>query len=150
MNSKFFLVLLFLVIGVAAFGLIAEKSSQSLSAVSANTQFDQPTEIDQTQEKAMGNVTVTISPVTMLAGEAASFDVALDTHSVELSYDFATIASLTDDAGNSYAVSEWTGNSGGHHVSGQLLFPAISSEATELTLMLKEVDTVTEEFVWKL
>lgn len=50
------------------------------------------------------------------------FQVALNTHSVELSYDLTEIAVLQDDQGNEYTPVACDGGQGGHHVNGILKF----------------------------
>lgn len=85
-----------------------------------------------TQENAAG-----LSPRTVTAGEVevrivpvriddsgAIFRVSLDTHSGELALDLAG-ASQLEVNGSSWSGATWTGDApGGHHVLGELSFPA--------------------------
>ena len=78
------------------------------------------------------------------------FTVALNTHSVDLNYDYQAIASLSNDAGEKVQATKWDGpTSGGHHVSGTLSFPALKRGQT-LTLTLRGIANVPERiFTWK-
>jgi hypothetical protein len=69
------------------------------------------------------SVKVEVTPLNLTAGgETLDFRVVLETHSVELNYDLAKIAVLSDDRGNTYRPSNWQGPAGGHHVEGVLRF----------------------------
>ena len=69
-----------------------------------------------------GEVTVTITPL-QLDGDGAAFDVAFDTHSVELDLDVAANAELVVDA-TPWSDATWDGaGGGGHHREGILRFP---------------------------
>ncbi|MDP2685341.1 MAG: hypothetical protein Q8P20_10005, partial [bacterium] len=78
------------------------------------------------------------------------FELVMDNHSIDLSYDYTKIAVLTDNNGNPIYPSSWTGNSSGHHVEGKLIFPSFSKNPKELTLTLNEIDNKSETFSWKL
>ncbi len=72
-----------------------------------------------------GSVKVTATPLSLTDKSATSltFEVVLETHSVELTYDLATLAVLRDNLGNEYQPTTWTPDqSSGHHVKGLLSF----------------------------
>lgn len=104
-----------------------------------------------------GAVTVAITPVD-LGQEATSlaFEVVMDTHSVDLGMDLATLAMLTTDNGRTVTATLWDAVPGGHHVSGLLTFPAVVEKtavlegATELTLTITDVDAPSRTFTWSL
>ncbi len=74
----------------------------------------------QAQEISAGEVEVRIEPV-RIDDAGAVFNVALDTHSEDLSADL-TLATLTVD-GSAWAVDAWSGDGpGGHHREGELSF----------------------------
>ncbi len=105
----------------------------------------------QPQEKSESNVTVTVAPITLKQGFPASFDVAFETHSVELDFDVETIASLSDTKGTIYKPT-WQGSPpGGHHRSGTLIFTPDIPKQTELTLTLRDIAEVpTRVFQWNM
>ena len=106
---------------------------------------------------SQGAVEVVVTPLDLGSQpEKLSFDVALNTHSVDLSMDLAALATLTTDTGLTVQASAWDAPRGGHHVSGTLSFPssvdgkAILDGATKLTLTLKDVDAPERTFAWDL
>ena len=80
----------------------------------------------------------------------------MNTHSVDLSMDLATLASLTTDDGRSVQATLWDAQLGGHHVSGILSFPAsldgkkLLDGATKLALTITDVDAPGQIFTWEL
>ncbi|MBI5620143.1 hypothetical protein HY950_04230 [Candidatus Gottesmanbacteria bacterium] len=102
------------------------------------------------QQSEGGNVTVTVTPVTLKVGFPASFDVAFETHSVDLDFDVEAIAGLTDINGTTYKPT-WQGSPpGGHHRSGTLIFTPDIPQQVTLTLTLRDIAGVPERtFVWK-
>ncbi|MFO7684097.1 MAG: hypothetical protein R6X34_29035 [Chloroflexota bacterium] len=104
-----------------------------------------------------GEVTVSVTPLNLDAEDGTLiFDVAMDTHSVDLTMDLYELAILTTDNGRSVTPVGWDAAPGGHHVSGQLFFLAVLEgtsvleNATSLTLTIREVDVPTRTFTWAL
>jgi hypothetical protein len=79
------------------------------------------------------------------------FDIALNTHSVDLAYDLTQIATLSNDAGEKVNPTKWDGPAGGgHHREGTLSFPQIKNRGQALTLVLRGIADVPERtFTWK-
>lgn len=104
-----------------------------------------------------GAVAVSITPLN-IGQDAATldFEVALNTHSVDLGMDLSKLASLTTDKGAAVAAATWNAPSGGHHVSGMLSFPAavdgaaLLDGATRITLTLQNLDAPSRTFTWNL
>lgn len=112
---------------------------------------------DLTRVDQQGAVIVEVTPLDLeQPGENLEFDVVLETHSVDLSMDLATLATLTTDTGLSVQAALWDAPRGGHHVSGKLIFPAtkdgrpILEGASTLTLTLLNVDAPARVFKWEL
>lgn len=88
--------------------------------------------------------------------ESLEFNIVLTTHSIDLSMDLATTATLTTDTGVSVKSTLWDAPRGGHHVEGKLIFPAtqdrksILEGAGKLTLTIINVDALTRTFEWEL
>jgi hypothetical protein len=88
--------------------------------------------------------------------DTLQFDVAMNTHSVDLSMDLAVLSTLSTDTGATVPASKWDAVPGGHHVSGTLIFPSaqggksILDGANKLTLTIVNVDTPARVFEWEL
>ncbi|MBI4786005.1 MAG: hypothetical protein HY782_03040 [Chloroflexi bacterium] len=97
-----------------------------------------------------GSVTVVVKPTALAVGETVAFDVAMDTHSVELSDDMTKIAILRDDAGKEYKATAWDGpGGGGHHREGIIKFAALTSKPHHVELVIKGLAKVPERvFQW--
>lgn len=100
-----------------------------------------------------GNVEIVITPKN-LSSTASSwdFEVEINTHSVELGYDMASISALYDEIGNEYRPISWEGaEPGGHHRSGVLRFNPISPRPKSITLMLRTIGGIAgRRFFWPL
>lgn len=123
-----------------------------VSTESNSTSNDSATLSDQ-----QGAVTVEVTPLNLdSATDTLDFDIVMDTHSVELSMDLATLATLTTDTGISVDATLWDAPLGGHHVEGKLIFPVakdgkpVLEGATKLTLTIIDVDAPTRIFEWDL
>ncbi|HET6444276.1 MAG TPA: hypothetical protein VFI27_06810 [candidate division Zixibacteria bacterium] len=104
-----------------------------------------------------GFVEVAVTPLNLNAPDGTlNFNVGLETHSVDLSMDLATLATLEADNGLGVQAIWWDAPSGGHHISGVLSFPADSDGATLLegasnvTLKIRDVDASERAFTWSL
>ena len=78
------------------------------------------------QKSSAGGVTVVVTPKAITAdAKTWDFNVVLDTHTQDLSDDFAKTTVLIDDRGVEYRPVAWEGAApGGHHRSGVLKFTA--------------------------
>ena len=82
-----------------------------------------------------GEVTVAITP-TRVDSATATFEIAFDTHSVDLDFDVAGGAALTVD-GATWTNATWEGDGpGGHHRSGTLTFTSAGEPAGEATVTI--------------
>lgn len=103
-----------LAIALAAAGLLTACGSSSSTPSSS---------VLPTRKLDVGAVEVAITP-TQLDNIGATFTIALDTHSVDLSLDVAAAATLVVN-GKTWPVQGWSGSSaGGHHREGELRFAA--------------------------
>jgi hypothetical protein len=86
-----------------------------------------------------GEVTVKIEP-TGMTPSGATFDVAFDTHSVDLNLDIAAGARLVVD-GTEWTGAAWDGpGAGGHHREGTLTFDATADPAGTAELTISGLD----------
>ncbi len=80
-----------------------------------------------------GGVRITVTPLNLKApGDTLEFEVALDTHTGDLDFDLAALASLRTDQGREVKALAWDGGRGGHHLRGRLSFPARDSTGLPL------------------
>ncbi len=112
---------------------------------------------DLARTDEQGAVTVEVTPLDLNnAGQTLDFEVAMNTHSVNLGMDLTADATLTTDTGRTVRATAWGGPKGGHHVSGRLSFPAsadgapLLKGAKKLTLTLQNVDAPERTFIWDL
>lgn len=104
----------------------------------------------QAQTKSFGAVDVEVIPEPLLVGQEAVFNVSLNTHSVELDYDYIQIANVTDDQGNSYRALAWDGGRSGHHLKGKLSFEALKEGIESIVLTISGIDNQTRSFAWRI
>lgn len=82
-----------------------------------------------------------------------SFNIAMDTHSVDLDqYDLTQLSVLMDDKGNSYPPFSWDAEPGGHHRTGILTFSQSGSQDKPdiLKLIISNVAEIQERtFTWE-
>ncbi len=145
----------------AASTTIPEPSATPAQPLSAPTDSatagNPPAGQDLARTDGQGAVEVEVTPNNLTnPGETLDFAVGLNTHSVNLNMDLATLATLKTDTELSVNASSWNGESGGHHVSGSLTFPAkvdgksLLEGAKVLTLVIKNVDAPERTFSWNL
>lgn len=150
MNAKIIFIILLLVASIIIFsnsGKFGQESSraESFQAESAIQALTLPSQV-----KTLGAVDVTVEPVIVTVGQELVLKLTLSTHSVELGYDLAQISTLTDTSGNISKPINWTGGSGGHHLSGELIFAPLREDPKELTLTISGIEGQTESFSWQL
>lgn len=112
---------------------------------------------EMTRMDEQGAVIFEVTPLNLgTAADTLDFDVAMNTHSIDLSMDLAVLSTLTTDTGITIPATEWDGAPGGHHVSGTLIFPAMQNGksiiegSSRLTLTIVNVDAPTRVFEWEL
>lgn len=99
-----------------------------------------------------GSVTVKATPLALKRGAPLEFDIAMDTHSVDLADDMLKTVVLRDDTGTEYAPTAWDGpGGGGHHREGKLKFAALTTDTQSVTLIVRNIASVPERvFKWEL
>ena len=132
--------------------LPTQPPSDPASTNSASPEFDSATRMDD-----QGAIIFEVTPLDLnQTAESLEFNIVLTTHSIDLSMDLATTATLTTDTGVSVNSTLWDAPRGGHHVEGKLIFPAaqdgksILDGATKITLTITNVDAPTRIFEWEL
>ncbi|HEY64638.1 MAG TPA: hypothetical protein G4O02_08705 [Caldilineae bacterium] len=100
-----------------------------------------------------GRVVVEVTPLNLDQPESTlHFQVAMNTHWVELDYDLTRLAVLRTNRGDEVAPVRWDGPQGGHHVNGILYFPAIDLEGVRwIEVVIRDVAGIPERvFRWEL
>lgn len=117
-----------------------------------------PATIHETLVDEQGAVSVAVTPLNLeeAGADTLTFEVVMDTHSVDLSMDLANLTTLTMDNGDEIMAVLWDAQAGGHHVSGILSFPApvndttLLTGASQLTMTIHNVDAPERVFTWQL
>lgn len=130
--------------------LSSDSNPASVSPSDSAAQFDSALRTD-----GQGAIIFEVTPLNLNApADTIEFDIVLTTHSIDLSMDLATQATLTTDTGLTVQATLWDAPRGGHHVEGKLIFPAtvdgkpILDGATKLTLTIVNVDAPSRVFEW--
>lgn len=139
-----------LVGGALLFSFVLVKQKQTLQPTKeTNAVSSTPWE---TKEHTGGNVTVAVSPINLSTDTSPAFSVSFETHSVNLDFDVASVATLSDDTGQTYGTPTWSGSPpGGHHRTGTLSFSSpLPRDATTVTLTLSDIaDVPVRTFSWE-
>jgi hypothetical protein len=164
------LLVLFLVVACAPSLAVTEQPTALASPVSnvTSTPTDDPALLptlfanpngngELTRIDEQGEIVFEVTPLNLgTRAGTLEFDVAMNTHSVDLSMDLATLSKLSTDTGISVQASKWDAVPGGHHVEGTLIFPSaqdgtsILEGASKLTLTIVDVDAPSRVFEWEL
>ena len=118
-----------------------------------------PSDAEQslTRIDSQGAVEFAVTPLNLTTpGETLDFDISLNTHSVDLSWDLAAQSVLTTDTGLEVKGLNWPVG-GGHHYEGTLTFPTKTADgkflltgAKKLTLTIQDTGVAWRMFEWEL
>jgi hypothetical protein len=102
-----------------------------------------------TQRNNAGRVEIDVTPLA-LGGDIWEFEVALNTHSVDLGFDLTEVGALRCDQGQEFEATAWDGaGPGGHHRSGVLKFAALDHPTSFVEVVIRDVAKVPERvFRW--
>lgn len=117
-------------------------AAQNVTSLTFDTQSN--------DEKA---VWVEVTPLNLPeGGSTLDFEVAFNTHSVDLGFDPVAISVLRDEAGREYPAIAWEGAApGGHHRSGVLRFQVPDNATGFIEVVIHDVAGVPERvFRWSL
>lgn len=97
-----------------------------------------------------GGLSIEVKPIDFSFDTQAKFEITLDTHQGDLDFDLTKKAVLFDAENNKYLPLEWQGKSGGHHITGILVFPMIK-KTEKIKFIINDIYNVKErEFLWSL
>lgn len=107
------------------------------------------------KEDTQGAISVEVKPIKLDdPGDSLGFNISLNTHSVDLSMDLASLSTLSTNNGLSIDGTFWDATTGGHHLSGVLMFSiteadiSLLEKADELTLTILNLDVPERVFNW--
>lgn len=146
---KYIFITILLVAGIILI-LSRNKSVEAPQKAIKTVNVESENEVYSTQTKSLGAVEVEITPIKLKPGQPVQFSLSLDTHSVDLSYDYTKIISAQDDQGNVYKALNWSGENSGHHLNGVLEFEPLSKEAQSIKLNVSGIDNQDTIFEWEL
>ncbi len=158
MNKKLILIAGVMALALAGCSSIAPSNAPAPQSAQPSAQPSQPSTAKSngakmlTQSNEGGSVTVDVTPIALEGGKPLAFEIAMNTHSVDLGDDLTKIAILRDDAGREFKPVAWDGpDGGGHHRSGTLQFAALSPQPKYIELVIKGLAQVPERiFRWDL
>lgn len=121
-------------------GFVLSGRSNENQGPETNAQKQNP-QAFQTITSDEGGVEVAVTPLNLVADlEEWSFEVSMNTHSVELSEDMVQVSKLTLDSGETINPSSWEGDPpGGHHRGGILKFQPTASWSKSVQLKISGV-----------
>jgi len=122
----------------------------------ASTELSSASSSSATRVDEQGAIVIEITPINLDAStDTLEFNVVMNTHSIDLNMDLATLSTLTTDRGITVQGSLWDAPLGGHHVEGNLIFPSmkdgnsILEGASRLILNIANVDAPSRVFEWE-
>ncbi len=102
-------------------------------------------------EDSRGDVSVEVFPLKLSQNlNSNSFQIDLNTHSVDLAYDYKNIITIEDNLGNIYEAQSWEGGSSGHHLEGIVEFGTLNEEVKMIKMTIKGIDNIDRFFEWEL
>lgn len=152
-NLVIIMVIIIVVIGVFTTikmnpGTGVEQTAEAATQIDSSGLPKDDSSLKQTASMGAVNVDIELRDLD-LSSEETIFSVTFNTHSVDLDFDFTEIISMSDNLGQAYSASAWTGNRGWHHVSGDIIFPKISEEVREVVVTITGIEGLTESFNWQ-
>lgn len=150
-RKQFFITISIVVIVFVGAYFLTRKRGQPLGEYvdRGNRHEVAPSTTYETKTDERGSVTVEVKPIELSPSAAEwLFEVALDTHSVELDDDMAANAFLVDGEGKEYQVIVWDGDPpGGHHRKGILMFQSFS-QIDVVQLKIRGIGGTERIFEW--
>jgi hypothetical protein len=117
----------------------------------------EPTTANLARSDDQGAVEFVVEPLNLNgSGDTLDFSISMNTHSVDVGWDLAALATLETDAGVKVGAAAWPIGSG-HHYGGTLSFPRVVANGDEvlagasvMRLVLRDTDVPERVFTWEL
>jgi len=129
---------------------------QTINASASDSGSTASAPADLARTDSQGSVEFVVTPINLAAlNETLDFDISMNTHSVDLSWNLAAQSVLTTDTGLEVKGLSWPAGSG-HHYEGTLTFPAKTADgkslldgAKRLTLRIRDAGAQERAFEWE-
>lgn len=147
------LIIIFIVLVVGGLFVVVFNRDKTIALPDTSSTIPTPVLDNQTYQSQVlefGAVEVEAVPKNLRVGEEIVFELSLNTHSVELDYEYTSIVSLQDNLGGNYEALDWDGGESGHHVKGRLTFEPLKDGVESVSLELSGIDNQTNNFTWEL
>lgn len=134
----------------------SELSQSPVSKETTITELIPKGKMAQRNESNSVTIEAVLQSKLMVRSKELTFNVTLDTHSVDLDvYDLSNLATLRDSHGRQFKATSWQAPKGGHHRSGTLGFKSdqylLQQDTTYIELLIKDVAKVPERVLrWEL
>ena len=104
------------------------------------------------QQVSEGEISITVKPINISEGEEEwKFNIAMNTHSIELDHDVLQSVKLIDDTGKAYKPVAWEGGEpGGHHREGVLAFKELTPIPKFIKVEILGIGEDKRDFRWEL
>lgn len=138
------------IVFVGAYFLTRKMEQPQGAYIDRGNRHEAPSSVSyETKKDEQASVTVEVKPLELSPSASQwTFEVVLDTHSVELDDDMAASAFLVDDKGKEYAALAWEGDPpGGHHRKGILKFQSFS-QIDVVQLKIRGIGGTERIFEW--
>lgn len=151
MNTKTAVVILVFVLMGGIFLLFRGRFAENILDTGKSREQINTKQSWETKTDDQSAVAITITPIDILSSSPEwKFDVAMNTHSIELKSPMISIV-LVDDKGNEYKPIAWDGPTEGHHMNGALIFDKIIPMSKSIVLKVKNSDNISGRlFKWNL
>lgn len=155
--DKYKNIIILILLIIAGFLIYGYLKSRPNPANGQNTQTQQPPANQnqsanlETKTNTAGGLVVDVTPIDLKPDNQIKLEIKFTTHQGDLNFDLLKQALLVDDKNQPYVPLSWDGGSGGHHLEGALIFPAVASDAKRIKLIIKNIYDIPErEFEWEL
>src|SRR3989344_6728065 len=125
-------IIIIVLISIAVFVSTKKKETADTSKNSKISKFQ------ETKTDLQNGVEVVVMPKQIEKGKPAEFEVSFTAHEGDLAFDLVKISVLKFD-GKEFTAESWDGGSGGHHLSGNLVFPGLEKEPTKMILKMENI-----------
>ena len=144
---KKILIGLALMVSIVVGIIVYQRNIKPLPNISATLQ---PSKFLEVKSDNQNGVEVVIKPQVCddFCNDSAIFEVSFTTHEGDLDFDLAKVSTLEVD-GKVLPAKSWDGDSGGHHLEGNLVFPGVEKEPTKIIIRMKNIVGADRTFTWE-
>lgn len=97
---------------------------------------------------SQNGVEIVVTPSEVVIGKQTTYAVSFTAHEGDLDIDLVKSSTLEVD-GKIFRAKSWDGGSGGHHLSGNLVFSGFEKEPTKMILRMENIAGANRTFTWQ-